>query len=86
MTSTSLFTPTGPATTTRGLAQSTRSHYKTGQVDFTLDQLGQSAQRIFIPLSKAATFLISNVFITPAHLSEPFKNRDTLMTDRALLS
>jgi len=61
MTSTSLtdlFTPTGPATTTCRLAESTRSYYKTEQVDFTLDQFEQSAQSLFVRLSSATIFNI----------------------------
>ncbi len=55
---TELFTPTSPATSTCRLAESTRSYYKTEYVDFTLDQFEQSAQSLFVRLSKAAIFNI----------------------------
>ena len=55
---TELFTPAGPTTSVYRATESTRSYYKTEQVDFTLDQFEQSAQSLFVRLSSATTFNI----------------------------
>ncbi len=55
---TALFSPPGTPCSTYSQAECTRSHYKTQQAEFTLDQFTPSAQCLFIRLSKPGTFNI----------------------------